>query len=211
VPDGIARARLARWALRLNQAARARSAACARVLPPLILMTDDARLPDPLAAVRALPAGSMVIVRARDGARRAQLARQIVALNRKHALKILVAGDVALAARLRADGVHLAEAELPRGARLRARHPGWLITAAAHHARSVTQAHTLGLDAVLLSPVFPTESHRGAPALGIFRCAAIARAARLPVYALGGVDARNAAALAAVAGIAAIGALQPHK
>jgi thiamine-phosphate pyrophosphorylase len=174
-------------------------------------MTDDARLPDPLAAVRALPAGSMVIVRARDGARRAQLARQIVALNRKHALKILVAGDVALAARLRADGVHLAEAELPRGARLRARHPGWLITVAAHHARSVTQAHTLGLDAVLLSPVFPTESHRGAPALGIFRCAAIARAARLPVYALGGVDARNAVALAAVAGIAAIGALQPHK
>ena len=53
------RIRLARQANLLNERAGA-------ALPPLVLMTDDERLPDPLAAARLLPRGSMVIVRARQ-------------------------------------------------------------------------------------------------------------------------------------------------
>ncbi len=61
----LARAKLARAAARLN-------ARCG--LPAIILLTDDERLSDPLAAARALPKGSMVIVRARQAAQRAHLA-----------------------------------------------------------------------------------------------------------------------------------------
>jgi hypothetical protein len=61
------RMRLARQASLLNERARTE-------LPPLVLMTDDERLPDPVAAARLLPRGSMVIVRARQSSHRAKLA-----------------------------------------------------------------------------------------------------------------------------------------
>jgi thiamine-phosphate pyrophosphorylase len=43
----------------------------------------------------------------------------------------------------------------------------------------------------MLSPLFATRSHPGARALGLLRFAALSRATRLPVIALGGVDARR--------------------
>ncbi len=70
----------------------------------------------------------------------------------------------------------------------------------------MARAHQL--DALFLSPVFPTQSHPRAPSLSPARAAFIAAASPLPVYALGGVTARNAALLApGFSGIAAIGAL----
>jgi len=45
-------------------------------------------------------------------------------------------------------------------------------------------------------------------ALGAVRANMIARQVRIPVYALGGIDARNAVRLSGFAGIAAIGALK---
>jgi len=64
------------------------------------------------------------------------------------------------------------------------------------------------LDAVFLSPVFATSSHTDALPLTPVRAAFIAAQAPVPVYALGGVEARNAALLApAFSGIAAIGSL----
>ena len=60
----------------------------------------------------------------------------------------------------------------------------------------------------LVSPVFPTRSHPGAPALGVARAAALARALPLPAFALGGLDARGAARLRGTPfqGIAVLGA-----
>src|ERR1700744_5749133 len=88
--DKLARAKLARAAMRF--ATRSRYA-----LPPLILMTDDARLPDPLGAARALPRGSKVILRARDAAKRVELATKLRAIAKARGLKLLIAGDAELA------------------------------------------------------------------------------------------------------------------
>jgi thiamine-phosphate pyrophosphorylase len=173
-------------------------------LPPLILMTDDERLPDPLRAARALPRGSMVIVRARDDARRRFLAQTLLPLAQARGLFLFIAGDVALALALGADGVHLPEARIGEAAGLRARHR-LLVTASAHSFSALRKA--AWVDALLLSPVFPTASHPGRPALGPLRASAIARAASIPVYALGGVTAENATRLSGFSGIAAIGAL----
>jgi thiamine-phosphate pyrophosphorylase len=68
--------------------------------------------------------------------------------------------------------------------------------------------HARELDAVFLSPVFATTSHKGAASLTPARAAFIAQHGMVPVYALGGVTARNAVLLApAFSGIAAISSL----
>jgi thiamine-phosphate pyrophosphorylase len=162
-------------------------------------MTDDARLPDPLAAAHALPKGSIVIARSRI--RLEALARALL----RQGCTVLIAGDAKLAAKLGAHGIHLPEARAHEAAHWRARYPDMFITASAHSLRALMRSH---VDAFLLSPVFPTESHPGRAALGPVRASLIARQARVPVYALGGVNARSAARLHGFAGIAAIGALK---
>ena len=198
--DKLARAKLARAAMRF--AARSRYA-----LPPLILMTDDARLPDPVAAARALPRGSMVILRARQAEHRRELALALKFVARARGLKLLIAGDAELAARIGADGIHLAETDAKQAAHWRARHGTWIITAAAHSFRALIAArHT---DAVIVAPVFPTASHPGGATLGAMRLRLITQQITRPIYALGGIDVRTVDALAdaKLAGIAAIGAL----
>jgi thiamine-phosphate pyrophosphorylase len=143
----------------------------------------------------------MVIVRSRDDARRAELTADMLQLARKRDLVVLVADDARLAAL--AGGLHLPEARVWESVHWRALHPRWRITAAMHGLRLVPA----GLDAVFLSPVFPTRSHPGRSALSAMRANAIAGAMTVPVYALGGVDARNAVLLRGFAGIGAIGAL----
>ena len=170
----------------------------AGLLPALVLMTDDERLGDPLAAARMLPRGSMVVVRSRDAARRAELMQAMMKLS---TLVVLVADDPKLA--VGADGVHLPQRRAGEAAHWRALHPRWIITAAAHGAC----ASDPNLDALFLSPVFATASHPERAALTPVRANAIARRLSTPVYALGGVDAGNARLLCGFVGIAAIGAL----
>lgn len=52
-------------------------------------------------------------------------------------------------------------------------------------------------EAVLLSPVFATRSHPGAPTLGPVRFRLLAARSPVPVIALGGMDARRAARIGA--------------
>ena len=176
-------------------------------MPPLVLLTDDDRLTDPLAAARALPRGSMVVVRARDNARRKALAFAMMKLARGRGLIVLIASDGKLAAACGADGVHVPEIALGTAARERACHAFFLITGSVHSLAAVGRAH--GVDAIFLSPIFATKSHPGGATLTAVRASFIARASRVPVYALGGIEPQNAALLppSAFAGIAAIGAL----
>lgn len=167
----------------------------------LVLMTDDARLADPLGAARALPKGSMVVVRSRGDP--TPLARALLKL--RH-VTVLVAGDPLLAVRLGAHGIHLPEARAHEAGHWRARFPHMLVTSAAHSLRALMLSRG---DAVFLSPVFPTKSHPGRPALSAARANLMARQALKPVYALGGIDAVNVKRLSGFAGIAAIGALTP--
>ena len=167
---------------------------------PLVLMTDD-RAADWAAAARRLPRGSVVVVRAREVERRHALADELYGFAR-----LLIADDPALAQGIGAAGLHLPERRMKEALHWRARHPHWIITSSAHSLKALIGAHVL--DAVFLSPVFATRSHRGAKPLMPLRAAFIAARAPVPVYALGGVTARNAKLLApAFSGIAAISSL----
>lgn len=154
--------------------------------------------------MRALPPGAAVIYRDYDDPRRAAAARRYASIARSHGLIFLVAGDPALALACGADGVHL---------------PGWraaatgrasfaLTTVACRDAEGLRRAARIGACAAVLSPAFATDSHPGAEALGPDAFRRLARDAGLPVFALGGVTANTARALAGanVAGVAAIGA-----
>jgi thiamine-phosphate pyrophosphorylase len=113
----------------------------------------------------------------------------------------VVNDDVDAALELRADGVHLGQGD--EGAE-RAREAGLLL------GRSVTALDQVaGLDADYLGagPVWDTPSKDDAePALGLDGLRAICEAATVPVVAIGGVDASNAADCirAGAAGVAAI-------
>jgi thiamine-phosphate pyrophosphorylase len=172
-------------------------------------MTDDDRLSTPLQAAAALPRGSMVIVRGFETARVRRLAGTLLRLARRNGFAVLIAGDACLAAGLGADGVHLPEKRAGEAAHWRARYSSMTITASAHSLRALTCAANLPLDAIFLSPVFATASHPARAALLPERAAFLARLSRIPVYALGGIDACSIRRIAprVFAGIGAIGAL----
>jgi len=181
----------------------------ARGLPALVFLTDDERTPEPLASVERLPCASLVIVRARAAARRAELVRAIAPLARRRRLFWTVAADPELASRSGADGIHFPELMLDLAAKWRVRRPDWLITAAAHSLAACLRAKRSGADAVLLAPVFGTASHRDRQGLGAARVGHIVRQVPLPIYALGGIEAVSARRLLGLplAGLAAVGAL----
>lgn len=174
--------------------------------PRRLLLSDPARLPDPSAAARRLPPGAGVLARDMPPAALAALAR----LCRARRLRLLVAGDGRAALRHQA-GLHLPDRRatrflLPFLAARRAGAPWAMLSLAAHGRAGLARGRRLGADVLLLSPVFPTPSHPGAPALGVLRFAAIAAWAGRPVLALGGMTERRARRVPAW-GFAAIGGL----
>lgn len=198
---------LAELSRRLNSACRRRVRG--KRPPPLILLTDAVRLPDPLAAAARLPAGAAVILRHYDDPERAALGLALARLCRAKRLTLLVAEDFALARRLGA-GLHLPERRLARpgpAVRLWARSGKGLLSAACHSRQALCRAEQAGAGVALLSPVFATASHPGLEGLGPLAFRRLVKGCRLPVYALGGVSARSILALRGgnAAGAAGIG------
>ena len=185
----------------------------APALPSLILMTDEKRLRDPVAAARLLPKGAAIILRHTMPETRAALAEALSRIARERGLLLLIAGDAPLAARIGADGLHLPEARASEAKHWKCVHPSWLITAAAHSEHALIRAARAGADAALLAPAFPTLSHKERASLGVSRLRLMAARAVLPIYALGGVTAQTVQRLAGarLAGIAAIDGLLPDQ
>lgn len=180
-------------------------------LAALWLVTDPDRTHDPIQAAGALPAGAGVIYRAFGGTDAVAVGQALRRVTRRRGLTFLVGADAALARRVGADGVHLPQRLAHLAPRLRAAHPRWRITAAAHEAPAIRRARGWGVDAVLVSPVFPSRSPSAKAWLGPVRFEFLARGARIPIIALGGVNGRTAPRLAnaSCAGLAAVDAFNP--
>ena len=180
----------------LKRAAAARKGS----LPPLLFFTDPERTPDVAAVAERLPRGAGIVLRTFGDASQAG---EIAAIARRRGLVLLIGADERLAASLKADGLHLPERMARAIPAIRRRHPRWLVTLAAHSPRA---ARTATADAVILSTVFDSRSPSAGRPLGPLRLAAIARSSPVPVYALGGIDMKNARRLRAtgVVGIAAV-------
>lgn len=99
--------------------------------------------------------------------------------------------DIARAAGL--AGVQLPEDGLPAH-EVRGRWPDALIGVSRHDVPGLT-GRSDGADYALFSPVFPTSSKPGAAGCGLAGLRRAAEAAPVPLLALGGIDADNAAAV----------------
>lgn len=157
---------------------------------PRLWLVSDARNDAVLeAALRRLPRGSGLVFRhlhlppAERRARFAELRR----LCRRLGHVTAWSGPAGEARAVGAQACHGLPSMLARGPAL----PRFV---SVHSSRELRQARRA--DAVLLSPVFPTRTHPGAPALGPLRFRAIARLAPVPVIALGGMNRRTARRLA---------------
>ncbi len=198
---------IATVAARLNARSRA-------PLPALLAMRDRARMPDPRPLLPGFPQGAALVWR--GGILDAQAAATRAACLCL-GVPFLWAGRAAEALAIRADGLRLRDDPAFRNAEARAwrRRGGGLLTGAAHGLRALRECAALGMDAVLLSPVFLTASHPSGKAIGICRFRAWTRAADIPVFALGGVTDKTARALlsadcAGIAGIDWVLSLRPQ-
>lgn len=178
-------------------------------LPRFFLLTDDQRLLDPIPLLPNLPPGSAVILRSASLSQLTEMARRVIPTAHRHDIKVLLSSNARLAQRLGADGIHVPEQLARRGpVRPHIQKPGFLITAAAHSRLALYRAQQAGAHMVLLSPIFPTQSHQNTRPLGIVRFQLLAQHSALPVIALGGVQAGHIRHLKKlqVTGFAAIGA-----
>jgi thiamine-phosphate pyrophosphorylase len=175
-------------------------------LPRLVFFTDPGRTPDAAAAIAKLPRGAGVVYRAFGDERATEVGRELARLAHARGLVLLAGADPDLAAAIGADGVHLPERMLGRARSLRRARRTWIVTCAAHSAAALVAARRAGADAAFLSPVFESRSPSAGRPIGALRFAALARAAGLPVYALGGVNAHTARRLvrSGAAGLAAV-------
>lgn len=156
---------------------------------PAIWLISDPRIDDRLeAAIDRLPRGSGLIVRHYDAPDRHARFRTLARRARRRGHVVVLAGSAAEARRWGADGAYGSPERLAAG-------PAMLRLVTVHSLRELRQADRA--DAVLLSPVFATRTHPGAGPLGAIRFRLLAAHARVPVIALGGMDARRARAIGA--------------
>ena len=120
-----------------------------------------------------------------------------------------VNGDAEAAVALTADGVHLPE-DGPRIADIRARiGDRMMISRAVHSIEAAAAAEREGADILQLGAVFETTSKPGVTPLGIDGLREVCARVSVPVIAIGGITAGNAADVirSGASGIAVIGAI----
>ena len=160
-------------------------------LPRMVMVRPDIGADEGLflARLEACLAAGVRLVQLRVRAGGTQLARvaaAALAACARHGARMLLNGSPEDALALGFDGVHLNRQRLfeieqrPLPDKL-------LVSAACHDAHELARAEQIGIDFAYLSPVAATPSHPGAEVLGWPALRILCAAARMPVYALGGM------------------------
>jgi thiamine-phosphate pyrophosphorylase len=146
-------------------------------------------------------ARSMMAAMRDAGAGRPQLLINAGAAGAAEAARTVCAAGIHLPGRWRAEQVGMARI---RGT----------VSVGCHSVGEIAVARAAGADIALLSPIFMTESHPEARPLGLeMLTTASQTAGKIPVFALGGVNAANAASCieAGAAGVAGIRTFLPGR
>jgi thiamine-phosphate pyrophosphorylase len=182
--------------------------------PPFLLVTDRHQARRPLADIvrDALVAGCRwVSVREKDLSDDEQIAlvRTLLPMVRRNGARLSLHGTAELAGLCNVDGVHLSAGRDAVAAR-KLLGPDKLIGVSIH---TITEAETVdpaAADYAIAGPAFETASKPGyGPEIGRKGLAEIAATARVPVLAIGGLNATRAAEVLASgpAGIAVMGSV----
>jgi thiamine-phosphate pyrophosphorylase len=182
--------------------------------PPLLLVTDrkQARLTLSRVVERALAAGCRwVSLREKDlrDVEQVVLATVLKPLTDLVEARFTLHGKPALAKAAGIDGVHLPSGGDASAARAAFGTAG-LIGMSVHSVAEVSELDPRLVDYAVVGPAFETASKPGyGPALGAQGIAALARAAAVPIIAIGGIEAENVADVldAGASGIAVMGGI----
>jgi thiamine-phosphate pyrophosphorylase len=181
--------------------------------PPLLLVTDRHQAGRPLGEViaPACTAGCRWIsVREKDlpATEQIALARALLPIARRWGALLMLHGSAEMARAAGVDGVHLAAGS--DAAEARAVIGSGLIGASVHTIEQAAALAACEVDYALAGPAYETISKPGyGPPLGAAGIAAIVRACRVPVLAIGGIAVTTVPELiqAGAVGIAVMGSL----
>ena len=148
-----------------------------------------------LETARAAASGASVIqLRLKDRSTEeiVEAGREILELCRRRGVTFVVNDDVEAAVALAADGVHLGRDDTGEERALAA---ALMLGLSASSVEEAVAAERTGAAYVGAGPVWESPTKPDAdPAIGLGGLSAICRAVRIPVVAIGGIDASNAAA-----------------
>lgn len=162
----------------------------ALTLPPTYAITNMHELGEPLffSRLESTLQSGLRLIQVREKALSPDalkvFAQKVIAMANGFNARVLINGNQGLAYEIGAAGVHYSSQQLMA---LSDKPTDILCAASCHNQQELEQAQQLGLDFVVCSPVLPTLSHVGAPALGWQKFAELTHGCSLPVYALGGL------------------------
>jgi thiamine-phosphate pyrophosphorylase len=120
-----------------------------------------------------------------------ELAQQMRVLTAKYNSRLFVNTRADIAAKVGADGVHLAE-DNTSITDVCKNFPGLLIGASTHSLERAQQAEAEGVDFITFGPVFDTPSKRKyGPPQGLGQLKEVTKNTNIPVLALGGIKCNN--------------------
>jgi thiamine-phosphate pyrophosphorylase len=176
----------------------------------LYLIVDCAHADVVDAALATLPPGAAAVQlrdKAATGAALYASADRLREVCRRRGAPLLVNDRADVAVALGLDGVHLPENGLPPEEARRLLGPARLVGVSRHDVPGLGAAEVARADFAVFGPVFATPG-KGAP-VGLDALREACAAVRMPVFALGGVEAANAhaCARAGAAGVAVVRAV----
>jgi thiamine-phosphate pyrophosphorylase len=180
--------------------------------PPLLLVTDRHQARQPLAEIVAAALGAgcrWLSLREKDlpDDEQVVLARRLLPIARRHGARLMLHGEPALAELAGVDGVHLPAGADAASARALLG-PQKLIGVSIHTVTEAEAADPAIIDYALAGPAFETASKPGyGPEIGRRGLLDMARTARLPLLAIGGINTTRVAEVIAAgcAGVAVMG------
>jgi thiamine-phosphate pyrophosphorylase len=158
---------------------------------------DPARLVEQVAA--ALRGGARLVQyrdKSGDGPGRERQARELKDLCARHGARLIINDDVGLARAAGADGVHLGQADMPIRQAREILGPGAIIGVTCHDRLDLAlAAEAAGADYVAFGAVYPSPTKPDAVRAPLMLFAQAREVLTIPVCAIGGLDADNAAAV----------------
>lgn len=165
-------------------------------------ITDDQLLPGTrlLEASRAALENGVALLqyrsKSKDEARRLQEAEALAALCRDFETPLLINDDVELAARVGAAGVHLGKQDASLASARERLGADAIIGVTCHGSiEDALRAEREGADYVAFGRFFPSQTKPGAVAADLGVLTAARRQLRLPLVAIGGINAQNGASV----------------
>lgn len=181
----------------------------------LCLIIDPAVRPDrtPERLLEDALLGGVRLIQYRDktppGSKAFASAQTLLELIRRYGGVLLINDHVDLALALGADGVHLGQEDLPVRKARSLMGPQSIIGASAHTVEQAVRAEEEGADYLGVGPVFSSPTKQVRPPIGLGILAEIKKSVRIPILAIGGIQATNVRSVleAGADGIACISAI----